>query len=53
MENIDWGQVNSRFVISYVPILIPYVLAYIIYGWRKIDAKKIKKKDITSDSHSY
>ena len=33
----------------YVSFLIPFVLAYIFYAWRKIDSKKIDKDEIAHD----
>ena len=36
----------------YVSLLVPFVLAYIIYAWRAIDSKKITKEEIQSD-HAY
>jgi cytochrome d ubiquinol oxidase subunit II len=36
----------------YVSLLVPFVLAYIIYAWRAIDAKKLDKEDIRND-HAY
>ena len=36
----------------YVSFLVPFVLAYIIYCWRKIDAKKMDKDEIKND-HAY
>ena len=36
----------------YVSFLVPFVLAYIIYCWRKIDAKKLDKDEIKND-HAY
>ena len=36
----------------YVSLLVPFVLAYIIYAWRAIDAKKLDKEDIQND-HAY
>jgi len=35
-----------------VSILIPFVLAYIIYAWWSIDKKKIEKQEI-ADDHAY
>jgi len=32
-----------------VSLLIPFVLAYIIVAWRKIDKKKLDKEEITND----
>ena len=37
---------------AYVSILIPFVLAYIVYAWRAINNKKITTKEI-SETHSY
>ena len=36
----------------YVSLLVPFVLAYIVYAWRAIDSKKITKEEIQSD-HAY
>ena len=36
----------------YVSLLVPFVLAYIVYAWRAIDAKKITKEELESD-HAY
>lgn len=38
---------------SYVSILIPFVLGYIWYAWRAIDKKKMTRKEINSDDHAY
>ena len=38
---------------AYVSILIPFVLAYIFYAWRAIDIRKITRKEITTDDHTY
>ncbi len=40
-------------VMGYVSIMVPIVLAYIIYVWRKMDHTKITEEEISSDSHSY
>ena len=37
----------------YVSLLVPFVLAYIIYAWRAIDKKKITKEEIQGDDHAY
>ena len=34
---------------AYVSLLIPFVLAYIIVAWRKIDSKKLDKDEIKHD----
>ena len=36
----------------YVSLLVPFVLAYIVYAWRAIDAKKLDKEEIRND-HAY
>lgn len=38
---------------AYVSILIPLVLAYIVYAWRAIDIHKITRKDIDNNEHVY
>ena len=36
-------------VMSVVSILVPFVLAYIIYAWYSIDKKKLDKEELTTD----
>ena len=36
----------------YVSLLVPFVLAYIVYAWRAIDKKKLDKQELTND-HIY
>ena len=46
---------SSRFtleVMAYVSILVPFVLAYIFYAWRRIDNRKIDARDL-EDEHTY
>lgn len=38
---------------AYVSILVPFVLAYIVYAWRCIDSKKIDAKEMEQDDHLY
>ena len=45
----SYFTLNTMF---YVSLLIPFVLAYIVYCWRKIDARKLTREEITSD-HAY
>lgn len=40
-------------VMSFVSILIPFVLAYIFYAWRAIDLRGINRNDLEHDSHMY
>ena len=46
---------SSEFTLTtmfYVSLLVPFVLAYIIYAWRAIDSKKLDKEEIKTD-HAY
>jgi len=38
---------------SYVSLMVPFVIAYIWYAWRAIDSKKIDIEEIKSESHVY
>lgn len=41
-------------VMSYVSILIPFVLGYIFYAWRALDLRKISEKEMEEeDAHAY
>lgn len=41
-------------VMSYVSILIPFVLAYIFYAWRALDLRKINRKEMEEGKgHAY
>lgn len=40
-------------VMSVVSLLIPFVLAYIIYAWRQMDSKPITEEEITHTEHKY
>lgn len=40
-------------VMSYVSILVPFVLAYIFYAWRALDHHKIDSQEMSSGNHSY
>ena len=40
-------------VMSWVSILIPFVLAYIVYAWHAIDRKGLSGKDLEKDEHKY
>jgi len=40
-------------VMSYVSLLVPFVIAYIWYAWRSIDNKKIDIQEIKSETHVY
>lgn len=40
-------------VMAYVSILIPFVLAYIIYAWRALERKQISREELKNDDHAY
>ncbi len=47
---------SSRYtlvVMSYVSLLVPFVLAYIWYAWRSIDSKKIDAAEMKNEPHVY
>ena len=46
---------SSEFTLTtmfYVSLLVPFVLAYIVYAWRAIDAKKLDKEELKTN-HAY
>ena len=46
----SYFTLNTMFWVS---LLIPFVLAYIVYAWRKIDSKKIDREEMALDDHAY
>jgi len=47
---------SSRYtltVMSYVSLLVPFVLAYIIYAWSSVNKKRIDADEIKNESHVY
>lgn len=40
-------------VMSYVSILVPFVLAYIWYVWRALNNKPLTERELETDSHTY
>ena len=47
---------SSKFtltVMSFVSLLIPFVVAYIWYAWKSINVKKIDEDEMKSESHVY
>jgi cytochrome bd ubiquinol oxidase subunit II len=40
-------------VMSYVSLIVPFVLAYIYYAWRSIDRKKIDAAEMEEEGHKY
>ena len=40
-------------VMSYVSLLVPFVIAYIWHAWKSLNKKKINEKDISNDDMAY
>ncbi len=38
---------------SYVSLLVPFVIVYIWYAWKSINNKKIDAEEMESGGHSY
>ncbi|WP_345970483.1 cytochrome d ubiquinol oxidase subunit II [Sulfurimonas sp. HSL1-6] len=53
IENAS-GSLYTLTVMSYVSLMVPFVLAYIAYAWRAMDRVKITEDEITApDAHNY
>lgn len=51
-----YNSSSSKFTLtamSYVSLLVPFVLAYIWYAWRSINNKKIDSQEMESEGHVY
>ena len=48
IQNSSSSEFTLR-TMFYVSLLIPFVLAYIIYAWRSLDRKQITKEEISED----
>ena len=47
---------SSKFtliVMSYVSLMVPFVLAYIVWAWRAMDARKISQKELEQEPEKY
>ena len=51
IENSCSSEFTLR-TMFYVSLLVPFVLAYIVYCWRAIDKKKLTREEI-NDGHAY
>ena len=40
-------------VMSYVSLMVPFVIAYIVYAWRSINNTKIDSTELETESHTY
>ncbi|MGL4520356.1 MAG: cytochrome d ubiquinol oxidase subunit II [Phocaeicola sp.] len=38
---------------AYVSLIVPFVIAYIVYAWRAIDIRQITKEELKNDDHAY
>jgi len=47
------GSLYTLEVMSVVSLMIPIVVAYIIYVWKSMDKEKITEDEVMSDSHHY
>ena len=52
MQNSCSSEFTLR-TMFYVSLLVPFVLAYIIYAWRAMDKKKITQDEINTTQHNY
>lgn len=52
LENSSSSQYTLT-VMSYVSLLVPFVIAYIWVAWRSIDNRKIDLKELENESHIY
>jgi len=51
-----FNSCSSEFTLrtmAYVSLLIPYVLAYIVYAWRSIDRKPLTADELDENNHTY
>lgn len=47
---------SSKFTLtamSYVSLMVPFVIAYIWYAWSAMNKKKISREDLTTEDHLY
>jgi cytochrome d ubiquinol oxidase subunit II len=52
IENSSSSQYTLT-AMSYVSLLVPFVIAYIWFAWRAMDSKKIDIEEMKSESHIY
>jgi len=52
IENAS-GSRYTLIAMSYVSLMVPFVLAYIIWAWRAMNRDKMTIKEVKSDSHHY
>ncbi len=47
------GSKYTLVTMSYVSLMVPFVVAYIVVVWRALSSKKIDEKEIKQDPHHY
>ena len=47
------GSHYTLVAMSYVSLMVPFVLGYIIWAWRAMDKEPLTKEEIKKDSHHY
>ena len=52
MQNSCSSEFTLR-TMFWVSLLVPFVLAYIVYAWRALDRKPITQEEINGSSHAY
>jgi len=52
IENASSSKYTLK-VMSYVSLIIPFVIAYIWYAWKSINNKKISAEEMNEDIHIY
>ncbi|MCK4699132.1 MAG: cytochrome d ubiquinol oxidase subunit II, partial [Bacteroidales bacterium] len=52
IQNASSGKYTLT-VMSYVSLLVPFVIAYIWYSWKSLNKKKINEEDIINDDMAY
>ena len=52
LQNSCSSEVTLR-TMFYVSLLVPFVLAYIIYAWRAMDRKKLTADELEKSHHTY
>lgn len=52
IENAS-SSVYTLTAMSYVSLLVPFVIAYIWYAWKSLNKKKITEEEMINDTHAY
>jgi cytochrome d ubiquinol oxidase subunit II len=52
LKNSSSGEFTLK-VMSVVSLMVPFVLAYIVYAWRKMNKTKISEGELEGEEHNY